>query len=108
MPPQAPAPTPIPAGPANPLMMALLRARAQQGAQGMPTPGPAPNGLPVAGAPAPVGMPPAGGQQVAQRPGAPTPTQQITKAASQAQSPLLDQETRNIAKSLVQKLLQHM
>jgi len=109
MPPQAaPAPTQVPTGQVNPMMMALLRARAMQGAQGQPTPGPMPNGMPPGGAPAPVGMPPPGGQQVPPRPGAPSPAQQVTKAAANAQSPLLDQETRNIAKSLVQKLLQHM
>jgi hypothetical protein len=105
MPPQAaPAPTAVPQGQVNPMMMALLRARAQQGAQGMPT-GSMPNGIPTPGAP---GAPPAPPAAAVGTPGGATPTQQVTKAAQQAQSPLMDQGTRNIAKALVQKLLQHM
>lgn len=40
--------------------------------------------------------------------GAPTPNQQVMKAAGQAQSPLVDPQTRQLAKSLIQKLMQHM
>lgn len=40
--------------------------------------------------------------------GSATSSQQVAKAAQQAQSPLLDPQTRDIAKTLVQKLLQHM
>jgi hypothetical protein len=109
MPPQAaaPAPTQVPTGQVNPMMMALLRRRAMMGAQGQPGAGPMPNGVPTGGPPAPMGMPPAGGPGMP-GPGAASPTQQVTKAAAQAQSPLLDQQTRGIAKSLIQKLMQHM
>lgn len=109
MPPQAqgPMPTQIPQAAVNPIMMQLLKARAQQGAQGMPT-GPAPNSLPIqGGTPAPA-APVAAASVAGGGPGPASPTQQVTKAAQQAQSPLMDQETRNIAKTLVQKLLQHM
>lgn len=106
MPPQgAPAPTAVPTGQVNPQMMALLRARAMQGATGAPGAAPMPNSMPVPGAP---GAPPNPAAAVMARPGGATPTQQVTKAAQQAQSPLMDQGTRTIAKSLVQKLLQHM
>jgi hypothetical protein len=102
MPPQgAPAPTQVPQGQVNPMMMALLRARAAGGG----APGPMPNGLPTPGAP---GAPPNPAAAGMARPGAASPTQQVTKAGMQAQSPLLDPETRGIAKQLVQKLLQHM
>ncbi len=37
-----------------------------------------------------------------------TPNQQVMKAASQAQSPLVDPQTRQLAKGLIQKLMQHM
>jgi hypothetical protein len=107
MPPQAPAPTQVPQAPVNPMMMALLKARATQGAQGGQV-GPAPNGLPLGGAP---GMPPnpsaAAGPMPAPQ-GGPSPTQQIMKAAAPAQSPLMDGQTRQIAKTLIQKLMQHM
>lgn len=104
MPPQ-PMPTQIPSSPVNPMMLALLRARAQQGLQGGVNP-PMPNGLPINGSP-PTAQPPMAANNMAPRTGG-TPTQQATKAAQQAQSPLMDMETRNLAKSLVQKLLQHM
>lgn len=105
MPPQGPMPTQIPQAPVNPMIMALLRARAAQGAQGVPAGAPMPNGLRL-GTPAPAA--PVAASVMGPRQGVATPTQQVTKAAQQAQSPLMDMETRNIAKSLVQKLLQHM
>ena len=97
------APTQVPQAP-NPVMMALLKARAAQGAGGQPT-APAPNGMnnpamqPQPGAPQ-VNMP--------GRTGGATPTQQVMKTAGQAQSPMLDPGTRQIAKTLIQKLMQHM
>jgi hypothetical protein len=109
MPPQAqaPAPTQVPTGQVNPMMMALLKARAMQGAQGGQV-GPAPNSLPTGGPP---GMPPpptaTAGPMPAPQGGA-SPAQQIMKGASAAQSPLMDDQTRTIAKSLIQKLMQHM
>jgi hypothetical protein len=36
------------------------------------------------------------------------PAQQLASAGQQAQSPLLDPETRDIAKVLVQKLIKHL
>lgn len=102
MPPQ---PTQVPTGQVNPMMMQILKARAMQGAQGNPT-GPAPNGMPLPGAP---GMPPAPpAANMAARPGAGTPPQQMMKAAAQAQSPMQDPETRASAKDLIMKLMKHM
>ena len=86
-----------PSYPANPMQMA------QPGGQ-LPSGMPNTPGQPVPSMPSPAQAPQV---QAGPRPGA-TPTQQVTKAAQQAQSPLLDQQTRDIAKTLVQKLLQHM
>lgn len=107
MPPQVqqPMPTQIPQSPINPMMMAILRARAQQGLQNGANPA-MPNGLPINGA-APTPSPAMSAANMAGRAGA-TPNQQVTKAAQQAQSPLMDMETRNIAKQLVMKLMHHM
>lgn len=107
MPPQSPMPTPVPTAAPNPVMMALLKARAQQGAAGGGVP-PAPNAM-ATGA-GPVGAPPqVGGNQMPARPGAPTPVQGAMKAAAGAQSPLVtDPQTRALAKTLIQKLMQHM
>lgn len=63
-------------------------------------PGQPPMPMPNPPAPSPVNM--------GQRPGGATPMQQTAKAAQQAQSPMLDQGTRDVAKALVSKLLQHM
>jgi len=108
MPPQAPAPTQIPQSPVNPQIMALLRARAAQGGQGMPV-GPAPNAIPTGGAPP---MPPAPSAAAGPMPmpqGGATPAQAGMKAAAAAQSPMVtDPQTRALAKSLIQKLMQHM
>jgi hypothetical protein len=41
-------------------------------------------------------------------PGAPSPAQGVAKAAQQAQSPLLEPQTRDLAKALVMKLMQHL
>ena len=91
----------------NPAMMAALRARVLAGRLGQPA-GPAPNsmnaGIPQA-TPAPASpMPP----QSVNTPGGGTPTQQVMKTAAQAQSPLMDDQTRAVAKTLIQKLMQHM
>jgi hypothetical protein len=107
MPPQAPAPTPIPTGQANPMLMAVLRARAMQGARGVPNAMPAPNGLPLPGAPIPP-VPPAAAGGLPRPVGAGTPSQQVMKAAAQAQSPMQDPETRASAKDLILKLMKHM
>lgn len=88
----------------NPLMLAALRARAQAGNQ--PN-GPIPNSM--NGTPAVPMQPPTPGPiNLPSGGGAGTPTQQVTKAAAQAQSPLMDNQTRQIAKTLIQKLMQHM
>jgi hypothetical protein len=108
MPPQAPAPTQIPMSQPNPQIMALLRARAGQNVQAQPA-APAPNGLPLGGPP---GMPPAPSSAAGPMPmpqGGATPAQAGMKAAAQAQSPMVtDPQTRALAKSLIQKLMQHM
>jgi hypothetical protein len=106
MPPQTPptqiSPTQVPQGQVDPMMMALLRARAAGGAGG-----PAPNGLPIPGAPA-VPQPSSASGPMPPPQGGASPSQQIMKKATAAQSPLMDDQTRQIAKSLIQKLMQHM
>lgn len=64
------------------------------------TPGPGMPQMPIPGTP-PVqnAAPPTGGA---------SPTQQTAAAAQNAQSPLLDPETHEIAKALVQKLMKHL
>jgi len=84
--------------PANPTTMGVQPMNPMMTNGGRPTPMPTAPSMPNPSAAA-AAMPGAG---------APTPTQQVTKAATQAQSPLLDNETRGIAKSLIQKLMQHM
>lgn len=91
----------------NPALMQALRNRAALGAAGTPT-GPAPNSMnaPVQARPQVPGspmQPPA-----VNTPGGGTPAQQVMKAAGTAQSPMMDDQTRQIAKSLIQKLMQHM
>lgn len=84
--------------PANPTTMGVQPMNPMMTNGGRPTPIPtAPNMPNPSGASLPM---PGAGQA--------TPVQQVTKAATQAQSPLLDNETRGIAKSLIQKLMQHM
>lgn len=67
-------------------------------------------GLPVPGMPAPA-MPspamPAPGN-MGPRPGGASPAQSMAKAATQAQSPLMEPDTREIAKVLIQKLMKHL
>ena len=96
----------MPAQP-NPALMAALRARAMAGRLGQPA-APAPNSM---NAPLPQGAPvPASpvAPRAVNTPGGGTPAQQVMKTASQAQSPLMDDQTRGIAKQLIQKLMQHM
>lgn len=71
----------------------------------LPTGGPNTPGPGVPAMPVP-GTPPT--QNAAPRMGGANPTQQTAAAAQQAQSPLLDPETRDIAKTLVQKLIRHL
>lgn len=89
----------------NPALVQALRQRAMAALQAQGGGGaPAPNSMnaPVPGSPQPTP------NNVARRPGGANPAQAVMKAAAQAQSPLLDPETRNIAKSLIQKLMQHI
>ena len=99
----SPVPTQTPTAP-NPIMMALLKARAAQGATGGQVP-PAPNGMNNPGMPPPPQRPVV---NMPGRTGGASPTQQLLKTATTAQSPLMDDGTRQIAKTLIQKLMQHM
>lgn len=86
--------------PANPTTVGVQPMNPMMTNGGRPTPAPTAPPMPnPSGASAP--MP--GGS-----PGQGTPTQQVMKAATQAQSPLMHPETRDIAKTLIQKLMQHM
>ncbi len=88
-----------PMAPAMPGAMRAMPGQALRG--GMPnTPGMPQPGMPQPAGPAPTGM---GGQ-----PGAATPPQQASKVAQQAQSPMMDPETRQKAKELALKLMQQM
>ncbi len=65
-----------------------------------PAPAPGVPGMPMQGAAAPTGMPMPGGNPQAMA---------VQRAAQKAQSPLqFDQGTRDLAKALVTKLIQHM
>lgn len=104
----------------NALRQALIaHALQQQGATAVANPamriqpsGPLPGGMPnVPGQPAPQAVPPPGAPpQVNAVPptGGASPAQGMAKAAQQAQSPLLEPQTREIAKNLVQALMKHL
>jgi hypothetical protein len=87
----------------NPALIAALRARAAAGATGAPQVGAIPNGMN-----APVQQAPGAPQVNMARPGAGTPAQGMMKAATTAQSPMQDPETRASAKDLIMKLMKHM
>lgn len=102
-----PAPTQIPTN-ADPRLMALLQARARMAVQQAPGAGNAPNGLALGAPPQPAN--PAAASVGARPPAAgANPAAAVMKAAQTAQSPLVaDNGTRQLAKALISKLLQHM